>query len=248
MKYMQRGYLKFLAAIVFLIMFFSVQAFSQTSSHRLRTADSLFQAKRYMQSFQHYEEMLKQNQFTPSMLLKMAFIKEGLLQIGESMYYLNLYFIATHDDSALDKMKELATKYNLEGYEASETDKLLTNYYDNYNYISVAALALLILAFALTFYTRFRLNRKPVVSFVLVAFFGATLFIHLYYGERIQTGIITNASTYLMAGPSAAANVVEIIKDGHKVEVIGQKDVWLKIKWAGDVAYVKKNTVVPIKL
>lgn len=248
MKYMQRGYLKFLALTAILIMFFSVQAFSQTSSHRLRTADSLFQAKRYMQSFQHYEEMLKQNQFTPSMLLKMAFIKEGLLQIGESMYYLNLYFIATHDDAALDKMKELATKFNLEGYEASETDKLLTNYYDNYNYISVAILALLVFAFALTFYTRFRLKRKPVVSFTLVAFFGATLFIHLFYGERIQTGIITNASTYLMAGPSAAANVVEIIKDGHKVEVIGQKDVWLKIKWAGDIAYVKKNTVVPIRL
>ena len=201
-----------------------------------------------MQSFQHYEEMLKQNQFTPSMLLKMAFIKEGLLQIGESMYYLNLYFIATHDDAALDKMKELATKFNLEGYEASETDKLLTNYYDNYNYISIAILAVLVFAFALTFYTRLRLKRKPVVSFALVSFFGATLFIHLFYGERIQTGIITNASTYLMAGPSAAANVVEIIKDGHKVEVIGQKDVWLKIKWAGDIAYVKKNTVVPIRL
>jgi hypothetical protein len=245
---MQRGYLKFLAISVFLLMFFSVQGFSQSSSHRLRTADSLFQAKRYTQSFQHYQEMLKQNQFTPAMLLKMAFIKEGLLQIGESMYYLNLYFIATHDETALDKMKELAGKYNLEGYEASETDKLLTSYYDNYNYISLAVVALLFLAFALTFFTRFRLKRKPVVSFALVAFFAATLFIHLFYGERIQTGIITNTSTYLMAGPSSASSVVEIIKDGHKVEVIGQKDVWLKIKWAGDVAYVKKNTVVPIRL
>lgn len=245
---MQRGYLKFLAVSVFLVMFFSVQGFSQTSSHRLRTADSLFQAKRYTQSFQHYEEMLKQKQFTPAMLLKMAFIKEGLLQIGESMYYLNLYFIATHDETALDKMKELASKYNLEGYEASETDKLLTSYYDNYNYISLGVLAMLVFAFALTFYTRFRLKRTPVVSFTVVAFFVATLFVHLFYGERIQTGIITNTSTYLMAGPSAAANVIEIINDGHKVEVVGQKDVWLKIKWAGDVAYVKKGTIVPIKL
>jgi hypothetical protein len=245
---MQRGYLKFLATTGILLMFFSVQAFSQTSSHRLRTADSLFQAKRYTQSFDHYEQMLKQNQFTPAMLLKMAFIKEGLLQIGQSMYYLNLYFIATHDETALDKMNELATKYNLEGYDASETDKLLTIYYDNYNYISLAVLALIIFALALTFYTRIRLKRKPIVSFILVAFFGATIFIHLFYGERLQTGIITNASTYLMTGPSSAASVVEIINDGHKVEVIGQKDVWLKIKWAGDVAYVKRSTVLPIKL
>jgi hypothetical protein len=248
MKYMQWGYLKFLAITSVLVIFVTLQAFTQNTSHRLRTADSLFQAKRYTQSFQHYEVMLKQNQFTPAMLLKMAFIKEGLMQIGEAMYYLNLYFIATHDDSALDKMNELATKYNLEGYEASETDKLLTTYYDNYNYISLALVALMVFAIALTFYTRFRLYRRPVVSFIVVAFFSATLLVHLFYGERIQTGIITNASTYLMAGPSAAANVIEIIKDGHKVEVIGQKDVWLKIRWAGDVAYVKKSTVVPIRL
>src|SRR4051812_40914450 len=107
MKNMQRGFLKIVATSLVLTIFFNLQGFSQTSSHRLRTADSLFQAKRYTQSFEHYQEMLKQNQFTPAMLLKMAFIQEGLLHIGQSMYYLNLYFIATHDESALDKMNEL---------------------------------------------------------------------------------------------------------------------------------------------
>lgn len=248
MIYMQTGYLKIVVSLITLLIFFNLQGFSQTTSFRLKTADSLFQAKRYTQSFEHYHEMLGQGEFTPAMLLKMAFIQEGLLHIGESMYYLNLYFIATHDETALDKMKELATKYNLEGYEASEADKLLTIYYDNYNYISLAVVALIVLAFALTFYSRFRLQRRPVASFVLLSFFAATLFMHLFYGERTQTGIITNPSTYLMSGPSAGASVMEIIGDGHKVEVIGKSDVWLRIRWAGDIAYIKENTLVPVKL
>ncbi len=248
MDYMQRSCLKIVVSSLLLAMLFQTAAFSQTTSFRLKTADSLFQAKRYTQSFEHYDAMLKQNEFTPAMLLKMAYIQEGLLHIGQSMYYLNLYFIATHDKTALDKMNELATKYHLEGYEASETDKLLTTYYDNYNNVSLAIIALMVFAFALTFYTRVKLKRKPIASFSLVCFFVATLGIHIFYGERIQTGIITNSNTYLMSGPSAAASLMEIIGDGHKVEILGKKDVWLKIRWDGDVAYVKANTVVPVKL
>src|SRR5687768_16146486 len=113
MKNMQRGYLKIVACIILITTFQT--AFSQTSSFRLKTADSLFQAKRYTQSFEHYETILKQNQYTPSMLLKMAFIQEGLLHTGRAMYYLNLYYLSTNDKTALEKMNELATKYNLEG-------------------------------------------------------------------------------------------------------------------------------------
>lgn len=248
MVYMQRSYLKIVVPSILLVIALSTTALAQTTSFRLKTADSLFQAKRYTQSFEHYQAMLKQNQYTPAMLLKMAFIQEGLLHIGQSMYYLNLYFITTHDKTALDKMNELATKYNLEGYEASETDKLLTTYYDNYNYVSLAIVAFMVLAFALTFYTRYRLQRKPIASFSLLCFFAATLFVHIVYGERAQIGIVTNPSTYVMNGPSAAASLKEIIGDGHKVEIIGKKDVWLKIRWGGETAFVRDNTLQPVKL
>jgi hypothetical protein len=246
MVYMQRGYLKIVVSILFLLVFFD--AFPQATSYRLRTADSLFTAKRYTQSFEHYHEMLQQQQYTPAMLLKMAFIKEGLAQVGEAMYYLNLYFLATNDEDALQKMKDLAQKHNLEGYESTESDKFLTFYHDNYLYVSLALAALIVLGFSMVFYSRFRLKVRPVISFVLVALFSCVLFVHLYYGERIQTGIITTPSTYVMTGPSAGASLVEIIGDGHRVEVVGKSDVWLKVRWAGDVAYVRDNDVVEIRL
>lgn len=243
---MQRWGLKIVGPIVLIFGFFS--ASSQTTSHRLKTADSLFNTKRYTQSFDHYHQMLQQQEYTPAMLLKMAFIKEGLLEIGQSMYYLNLYFIATNDEDALDKMKELAEKYNLEGYESSESDKFLTFYHDNYLYVSFAIVAFIVLGMSMVFYSRFTLKVKPVVSFILVVFFSAVLFVHLYYGERLQTGIVTTPSTYVMSGPSAGANLVEIIGDGHRVEVVGKSDVWLKIRWEGDVAYVRENAVVEVAL
>jgi uncharacterized membrane protein SpoIIM required for sporulation len=248
MKNKQRGYLKIVAAITMLLIISTIPAYSQSTSFRLKTADSLFQQKRYTQSFEHYEEMLKQKQYTPSMLLKMAFIKEGLLQIGQSMYYLNLYFLATHDRTALGKMNELATKFHLEGYETSETDQFLLFYHDHNLYISAALFALMVFMVSLMIYTRTRLKRRPVVSFTFLVVVILVSGAHVYYGSKTESGIFTQPSTYIMSGPSAAASVIEIVGDGHRVDVIGKKDVWIKIKWDNQVAYVRENTLLPIKL
>lgn len=245
---MQRRYLKIVAAFTILLTISTIPSLSQSSSHRLRTADSLFQQKRYTQSIEHYEEMLKQKQYTPSMLLKMAYIKEGLLQIGQSMYYLNLYFLATHDKTAIDKMNELASKYNLEGYQTSETDHFLFFYHDHHLTISAALFGLMILMFTLMIYTRTRLKRRPVVSFTFLVIAVVATATHLYFGTRKEAGIVIQPHTYIMSGPSAAASVVEIIGDGHRIKVLGKKDVWLKISWNDQVAYIKEDTLLPIKL
>lgn len=246
MNYMQRGFLKILGPILLLISLFQ-NSFSQVSSYRLKTADSLFAAKLYTQSYEHYEQILLQKQYTPAMLLKMAFIQEGLNHIGRALYYLNLYYLATKDKTTLDKIQELANKYNLEGYDISETNRLMSFYHDNHQYVSLGVIALMILLLSAGIYGKKR-GTRPVASFVLLIIFGAAFFIHLYYGEGITPGIVANPSTYIMSGPSAGASVVEIIGDGHRIEVTGRKDVWLKVRWDGGIAYVKENALLPLKL
>ncbi|MBT1696081.1 SH3 domain-containing protein [Fulvivirgaceae bacterium PWU4] len=247
MKKMQRGYLKFLAG--FIILSASLpHSFAQTSSFRLKTADSLFQAKQYTQSFEHYEEILKQKQYTPAMLLKMAYIQEGLGHTGQSLYYLNLYYTASHDNSALEKMTELATKYNLEGYETSDTDNFLSFYHDYHVHISMALAAIMILMLSLSAYTRLRLKRRPIASFSILSILVIVLAGHLYFGQSLETAIVTNPSTYVMSGPSAASSVLEVIGDGHRVSILGQKDVWLKVSWDGNIGYIKENSLLPVKL
>jgi hypothetical protein len=245
---MQRRYLKIVVILIVLVITAFENSFGQTTSFRLRTADSLFQAGRYTQSFDHYQHILQQKQYTPSMLLKMAFIQEGLLHIGQAMYYLNLYYKATNDKSTLDKMTELAKKYNLEGYETSDANRALSFYQDYHFYISVALGAIMILLLSIAFYTSFRLKRKPAVSFTFIIITILLVAAHFYIGENIATAIITNPSTYVMSGPSAGSSVIEIIGDGHRVEVLGHKDVWMKIEWDGDIAYVKQNALTAISL
>ncbi len=62
------------------------------------------------------------------MLLKMAYVHEGLNHTGQALYCLNLYYLATKDQRALDKMEALATKFGLEGYKNSDFDRALAAY------------------------------------------------------------------------------------------------------------------------
>ena len=245
---MQRLLSKFLVAFAVLCLPSFYSACAQTSGFRLKTADSLFVQKRYTQALEHYQEILRQDQYTPAMLLKMAYVNEGLNHIGAAMYYLNLYYLATADKSTLPKMAELADKYNLEGYETTDSDRIWTFYLNYHLYISLALAAFLILMFSVVYHARVKLHQRPLGSFAALAVLAVLLFIHQQYGTHPKKGILSNASNYIMEGPSAGASVIDVVGDGHRVDILGQKDVWLKIRWEDQIAYVKENAVRPVKL
>ena len=61
-------------------------ALGQQENPDLTLPDSLFQAKRYTQSFDLYHEILfSYKKASPGMLLKMAYIKEGLGNYSEAL-------------------------------------------------------------------------------------------------------------------------------------------------------------------
>jgi hypothetical protein len=182
------------------------------------------------------------------MLLKMAYIQEGLNNIGNAMYYLNLYFMASNDKSVLTKMETMADKYKLHGYETSDADQLLSFYHDYHLYISIALAAACCFMLSLIVYTKRKTKRKPIASGIFTLLFLILLFVHLNYGERITTGIIALPNTFVMEGPSAGAPVEEVVDEGHRVEILGTHDVWLKVKWNNKIAYIKSNSVLPVQL
>jgi hypothetical protein len=248
MKIMQWGRLKILVIIAVSFFLNANSSTAQTSSYRLKTADSLFLAKRYTQSFEQYESILKTREYTPAMLLKMAFIQEGLEHVGQAMYYLNLYYLATRDKTVVDKMEELATKYNLDGYASSDADRFLSFYHDNYTYISITLCALAILFLSMMFYTKVRKKHRPVSSLILLSLVVVASGYHLYVGEGVSSAIVTSEHAYLMEGPSAGASVLDVVGDGNRVEIIGKKDVWLKIRWDNVTGFVKENSVQAVEL
>jgi hypothetical protein len=246
MKIIQSRYLFFTLLLSAFFVHFSSQG--QTSGHRLKTADSLFQAKRYTQSLAHYEEILAQRQYTPAMLLKMAYIHEGLNQTGQAIYYLNLYHLVTGDEAVAAKMNDLARKYNLEGYQTSGSDRFYAYYRDNRLNISLALAAISLFFLSLMFLTRVRLHKRPLASGVglLVCLIG--LATHLFLFQPPAKAVIASETTYLMTGPSAGAGVIDIVGNGHRVEIVGKEDIWLKVRWANRTAYVKEAAVRRVEI
>jgi len=244
---MQRRRLKILLAFITLFLT-ALHGSAQISNFHLKTADSLFQAKMYVQSFEHYREILDQHQYTPAMLLKMAYIQEGLDNIGQALYYLNLYYLATNDKTAADKMEELANKYNLEGYETTDADRALSFYHDHYPKVTIGLATLTIFFLSVIFFTRIRLQRKPVAGVIFLFVVLALFFVHVNFGASSRQGILAGDHTYIMNGPSAGASVIEIAGDGHRVVILGQKDVWMKIRWNNDIAYVRSSSLLPVRL
>src|SRR5690242_11290095 len=103
--------------IIIAAIFISLPALSQEFNYRLKMADSLYVKKQYTQSLELYQQIFDAHTYSPAMLLKMAFIEEALGQNPKALYYINLYYDITHDVTALHKMDDMATRYNLSGYE-----------------------------------------------------------------------------------------------------------------------------------
>jgi len=245
MKNIQTPFLK--------ILLLSGAIFSSQFAHadyvpaQLTRGDSLFAKKQYTQSFELYQDLFQSGRHTPAMLLKMAYIQEGLGSIGLSLYYLNLYYLASGDEQTLTKMEELAEKNGLEGYEHTETARILFLIKKYNQYVSVALAALVLLLIAVQ-YKQKRNEPRSMATAVPVAIVILLLALQVNISIDSPMAIVTNSNTYLMSGPSAGANVVTLIKEGHKLKIKDKKDVWLKVEWGDKDVYIKEQYVLPVAL
>lgn len=245
MKNIQTGVLKILLLIT--VTFSAPGASAQVFTRQFAYADSLFKVKQYTQSLKIYEEVLASRQYSPSMLLKMAYIHEGLGNVSQGLYYLNLYYQATGDHQTLLKMQELAAKNRLEGYENPEADQFYyhLNKYDYLISLSLVTAALFSMAWM---YRQKSKNRTPVGAVVMMMIFLILLAVNVNFPFKNSEVMITSGTTYLMSGPSSGADVIAVVEAGHKLKTTNKKDVWLEVQWFDKPVYVKQNRVSPIML
>ena len=141
-------YHNFVFFLLFAIVFTTspVVSYAQlTTGQLLSSADSLFEARQYTESFKLYDQLFQEDQVvSPAVLMKMAFIQESLGDYSETLYYLNEYFLLTSDESAVQKMQQLSEAHNLRGYEYTDFD-LFFNYFREYRYLIIYGLTALIM-------------------------------------------------------------------------------------------------------
>ncbi len=249
MKKMQTQILKIILILI-IISSFSISTLSaQDSQSKLRKADSLFSAKLYTQSFDLYKDLFNNKVYSNAMLLKMAFIQEGLGHLSQSLYYLNLYDKFTHDSQASEKIKELASKNSLEGFDDPYSQEKITQLLGENRLIIISFLTGTILVlFFLMIFQKIKSQRISFALPILTLGFLAVLVWQINFCNPNPNGIIESPNTYIMEGPSAGSQVLAIVGEGHKLVIDGKYDVWLKIKWNGKEAFVKESSLLQLNL
>ncbi len=241
---MQNRTFKFINLIFIGIVFSFQTAVCQSVTEDINNADSLFSARRYTQSLRIYEQIYEEQQeATPAMLLKMAYSNEAMENLGKTFLYLSDYYRLTGDEEVLKKMEQLASVNGLEGYDMSQFDqarKVVEDY--KLQILGVLfAFALLILAMIFRKLKKHQ-TKSPSLAISLIIIL-ALIFYTVNLNSNKTKALIIQSNAYLMSGPSAAAELIEVVGQGHRVEVIGKKDIWYEIKWKGRRAYVRENNL-----
>ncbi|QMU29174.1 tetratricopeptide repeat protein [Adhaeribacter radiodurans] len=241
---MQNSCLKYLR-IIFFFFFISAQpTYCQENKFSIIIADSLFQQKHYTEALAHYEKILANNQqYSPRMLLKMAFIKEGQHDFTGAMYYLHLYYSKTPNRAVLRKMEDLAQAHQLTGYEYSDLQFFKTQFNKYYLHLLEGMLVLAVIIITFTF---FRRQNKPVSSnfkLGLVFYLGFILY-YINYLDFGQEGIIRHNRIPVMSAPSAGATWLATANQGNKLKLTGEKDIWYEVQWKNQRAYIRKQNIL----
>jgi len=236
--------IKKLISFIFILPIQVAIALSQPANPLLLKADSLFIDQQFTQSFDLYDSIYNyQGEASPAMLLKMAYIKEGLNDITSAQYYLNEYYLATSNEQALQKMEDLADSNDLSGYQHNDITFFFNLYYKNYNWLVIGLISICVILLAVIIYQRKQFKTAPWANgFFLLLLLGG-LFVLVNFGKDYNRGVIIKNNTFIMAAPSSAAELVDVIGKGHKVIVNGNKDVWYKIEWQDHEGYVKAKNV-----
>jgi hypothetical protein len=234
---------------VFLLLFClsSQLAYSQNPTQDLLKADSLFKQQDYTTSFRIYKDILnKGHQYSPQMLLKMAYIQEYFQDYTATMYYLHLYYDKTPNRAVLKKMEDLALRQNYSGYAYSDLEFFQTQF--NKRYLDILQGLLMAAVFVLILMIRRRQKHKRFSRGFQVGFLGFLAFI-VYFINFLgfgRQGIISRDNVAIMSAPAAGASWIATASAGHKIGLKQEKDIWYETEWNGRKAYIRKKNVIEL--
>src|SRR5690606_32112953 len=184
MQKLQQFFLtKFAILLLALLQSFNCQADNQS----LVEADSLFKSKNYQEAQVLYESILNQDHsYSPAMLLKMAFISEGMGDFSKTILYLSKYYDHHPNPQIPNKIKELTNQTSQNDYSVTDWQQSLGLLSENNQMIISILTILLILALIAQvmegFQTRYFVTGSVLIG--LVSLSNSSL-------EQPQTGIVS---------------------------------------------------------
>lgn len=214
------------------------------TSEPLARADSLFRAGAVADAVSLYETAITGGQAaTDPMLLKLAYAYEQQNDVPRLLYYLQVYFERHPNEAVLRKMNDIARVHALVGYETDDLNYFYLFYKQYGIYLLLFGLGLGVYVVGILVLKTQRKESAPtrykwVIMLYLLGLLG---FANL--PEGYQSGITSRDRVYLRSEPSAAAPVTDVIGRGHKVNILGSEDIWLRVFWNNKLHYIRRESV-----
>lgn len=242
---MSNNSLKLSVLFLFLLTLLVQPIYSQVNNPALKSADSLFLQQQYSASFALYQQILEKNQqYSPQMLLKMAYIQEVQQNYTATLYYLHLFYEKRPNRTTLKKMEEIAQRQHYIGYEYSDLEFFRTQL-QKYNLFILQLLLMLAVATLTIVYFKYTQKKVlPGLTFQAV-YLGYLAFILFYVNLFSFTpkGIISQNNVAIMAAPAAGSPWLATASEGHRIPIISEQDIWYETEWNGQRAYIRKKNV-----
>lgn len=211
----------------------------------LDKADSLFVNKNYKEALLIYEDILYEEKAqSPAMLLKMAFISEGMGDFSSASLYLAKFYDINPNPRAITKIKTLTEQSNLIGYELDDTDRFMKFITDLQMEITSFFAFLLLVSLILLFVLREKATKPQhylPTGLLIICVFAANNFL-----QNPKTGIVTGSPTLVMDKPTAGGKLIRKVDPGHRVIIKSSKDIWHEITWENKKAYIKKENITQL--
>lgn len=229
---------------IFLVCLSGLRVAWADSSDLVHRADSLFLAGVQADAAHLYEQALANGEpATDVMLLKLASAYERQNDVPHLLYYLQVYFDRHPDDAVLRRMNDIARANNLNGYETDD----LNYFYLFYKKYGIYFLLFLLIpagyAFGVLMVKLLRKEPTPLRQKWVLLLYLITLLLFVNLPEGVKSGITSHERVLLRTDPSAAAPVAEVIGRGHKVNIIGSHDIYLRVFWHNALYYIRRDNV-----
>lgn len=232
--------------LIFIILLFAIglqNSTAQVENVGLNAADRAFEQKKYSEAIELYENILTtKKQYSESMLLKMAFIKEKANDIPAALYYLHTYYNRNTDEKVLQKIIDIAENNKYKGHKPSDIQYLFFIFHQ-YTLIIISLILLLTVGSGTFLFMRHQKGLDILFPTILLAFV-ALFFLYLYdFGMPAASAIIKTNKAIAMDSPSAGASQVNMIEKGTCVQILAKEDIWFKILYEDKTMYLRENNM-----